>query len=285
MNPYIEVILAAIIWGSSGTFIKLINLNPFQLSSFRMAIPTLILSIYFIIRKNNVFKRDNRMALLASFLNAIRMFLYFVGFTHTSVGNAVIILYTWPIFVTLFSTFMLKDRLTKSKVVALFVAFFGIVMMYFNYKFSFESNDFIGMSAILLSSCIYSLSIIVFKKDSDKYSKIEITYFQNFIGAFIFLPFLFIYKPFPSLEKMSLMTTYAVLVGIVGFTLFFAALKKIKASVASNLAYIEIVSAITYSVIILREKVTWNMIVGGMLIVSSVLVVQRYNRQLEQVQD
>jgi drug/metabolite transporter (DMT)-like permease len=285
MNPYLEVLLAAAIWGSSGTFIKLIALNSFQLSSFRMGIPMLILSVYFIITQNNVFKRDNRMAFLASFLNAIRMFLYFVGFTHTSIGNAVIILYTWPIFVTLFSSFMLNDRITKPKMIALLVAFSGIVMMYIKYKISFESSDFIGMSAILLSACIYSLSIIVFKKDSDKYSKIEITYFQNFIGAFMFLPFLFIYKPFPSLEKLSLMTAYAVLVGLVGFTLFFAALKKIKASVASNLAYFEIVCAITYSVIILNEKITWNMVVGGILIISSVLIVQRYNKQLEQMQD
>ena len=56
MNPYLEVILAAVIWGSSGVFVKLINLNPFVISFFRTAIPMLVLSVYFIIIQNNPFK-------------------------------------------------------------------------------------------------------------------------------------------------------------------------------------------------------------------------------------
>lgn len=275
INPYLEVIIAAIIWSTSGVFVKFLKLNPAVLSFFRMAIPTVILTIYFIIIKRNVFKHNNKLVFLSSFLNSLRMFFYFVAFYYTSIGNAVIILYTWPIFVAIFSIFILKDYPDTVRIFALITAFAGIVIIYLNKEFSFKSNDFIGMSSMLISACIYSLSMIIFKFVSERYTKIEITYFQNFIGSFVFLPFIFIFKPFPSLEKLVILTVYSSLIGLIGFTMFFSALKKIKASVASNLSYIEILSGILLGVIFFKEKITWNMIAGGLLIILSVWIISK----------
>jgi len=117
--------------------------------------------------------------------------------------------------------------------------------------------------------------MIIFKLKSDGYTRVEITFFQNFIGAFIFLPALFIFKPFPSMIKISILLFYALFVGLLGFTLFFSALKKIKASAASNIAYVEIISAIFFGVTLFHEKFTWNMILGGILIIGSVWLLQR----------
>ena len=48
--------------------------------------------------------------LIASSINAARMFLYFIGFTYASIANAVIVLYTWPIFATLLGLMFLKEK-------------------------------------------------------------------------------------------------------------------------------------------------------------------------------
>lgn len=275
INPYLEVMLAATIWGTSGAFVKILKLNPSVISFFRMAVPTLVLAIYFAITGQKVFKKNSKLIFLASFLNAIRMFLYFVAFYYTSIGNAVIMLYTWPIFVSIFSIFFLKEKLRKENIISLFIAFSGIVLIYLNKEFSFKDKDFFGMTAMLFSAMIYSLSMIIFKFKSDGYSRLEITFFQNFIGSFIFFPALFLFKPFPSITKVSILIFYALFVGLLGFTLFFSALKKIKASVASNIAYVEIITAIFLGVLLFHEKLTWNMILGGVLIISSVWFLQK----------
>jgi len=275
INPYLEVIIAAIIWSTSGVFVKILKLNPAVISFFRMAIPTVIITIYLIIIRKNIFKNNNKLVFLGSFLNAVRMFFYFIAFYYTSIGNAVIMLYTWPIFIAIFGIFILKDYLDTARVFALIIAFLGIVVIYLNKEISFKSNDFIGMSSMLISACIYSLSLIIFKFVSERYTKIEITYFQNFIGSFIFFPFIFIFKPFPSFDKLAILIVYSTFVGLIGFTIFFSALKKIKASIASNLSYIEILSGIFFGVLLFKEKLTWNMITGGLLIIISVWMIQK----------
>ena len=44
--PYLEVIIAAIIWGSTGVFVKFLALPPTTITFFRLAIPTLCLFIF-----------------------------------------------------------------------------------------------------------------------------------------------------------------------------------------------------------------------------------------------
>ncbi|MBW6452110.1 MAG: DMT family transporter [DPANN group archaeon] len=168
---------------------------------------------------------------LASFLNALRMFLYFVGFTYASVSNAVIMLYTWPIFAR-FSVFFLKEKIECMNIFLLFVSFIGIVIVYMGNGFSFLSKDFIGMSAMLLSACFYSMTIIIFKSESKKYSQFEIIFYQNLVGSFVFLPFLFRGWSSLSFFKVDIVSVHAVLVGVIGFGLFFSALKNIKVSTA-----------------------------------------------------
>ena len=275
LNPYLEVILAGILWGTSGIFIKILNLPPTTISFFRLAIPALILRIYFLIKKKKLKYSNNKLMLLASSLNAIRVFFYFVGFTLTSIGNAVIILYTWPIFATILSIIFLKEQISKKNILLLSTAFIGIILIYLNKEISFANKDFLGMSSMLLSAIIYSSTIVIFKKESLTHSKFEIIFYQNLTGAILFLPFIIINRPIPTLPKISIATIYAILIGLVGYTLFFSALKKIKTFTASMLSYTEVISGIIFGIIIFKEILTLNMIIGGILIIMSTTMIKK----------
>jgi drug/metabolite transporter (DMT)-like permease len=278
LGPYLEVVIAAIIWGSAGAFVKLLNLPPATISFFRLAVPTIILLAFFAVKKVRLFKGDNKLILSASLLNVVRTFLYFVGFTYTSIGNAVIIFFTWPIFVALLEIPFLKEKMTKKNAFLLLVAFFGMVLAYLNRKFSFSDHDFIGMAAMTLCSFANAACIIIFKKVGAKYSKFEMIFYQNIVGAFAFLPFVFI-NPLPSLWQSSTVIVYSILVGVIGFMLYFSALNVIKASTASFLTYFEPVSAILFGVILFAEKLSWNMIAGGLLIITSALMMKAEESQ------
>lgn len=273
-NPYLEVIIAAIIWGSTGVFVKYLNLPPTTLTFFRMAVPAVFLSMFFSIKKIK-FNLNNKLMLFASSLNAFRMFFYFLGFTLTSIGNAVIMLYTWPIFATIFSLLFLKEKVKLRNLVLLAMAFVGIIIIYSNKELSFVNKDFIGMSAMLISAAIYAITIVIFKKESNKYSKFETIFYQNLVGAFIFLPFLFINQPFPTVTQSSVAITYAILIGLIAFSLFFSALKKIKASTASFLSYVEVISAMLFGIFLFNEVITLNLIIGGFLIITSTLLLKK----------
>lgn len=275
LNPYLEAILAGIIWGSSGIFVKYLNLPPTTVTFFRLAIPTLILLLFFIIKKIKLFHGNNKLILLASTLNAGRVYLYTVGFTFASIGNAIIVLYTWPVFTTIFGILFLKEKVPKRTFFLLFLALMGTALIYLHKEFSFSDKNFIGMTAMLFSAVIYALTVIIFKKESEKYSKYETIFYQNVIGSIIFIPFIFINKPLPTLPQTSIGIVYGALIGLVGFVFFFSALKKIKASTVSFLSYTEVVSAIILAVIFFQETLTWNMIVGGLFIILATTLIKK----------
>jgi len=274
LSSYFEVVVAAVIWGSAGVFVKYLDLPPATLSFFRLAVPTLILLAYFTVKGIRLFRGDNKMILLASLLNIAKTFLYFVGFTFTSIGNAVIVFFTWPIFAALLEVSFLKEKMTRKNMLLLAVAFFGIVLVYLNRKIRFSDSDFIGMAAMTLCALINAVSMVIFKKVSKKYSKYEMIFYQNVMGAAVFFPFIFINSPLPSFSQSMVAVFYSALVGLMGFVLYFSALKKIKVSTASFLTYFEPVSAILLGMVLFAEKMTWNMAAGGVLIVVSAVMLK-----------
>jgi len=273
LNPSLEIAAAATIWGSAGVFVKILDLPPTTLSFFRFVVPTLVLAL--LVKKRLVRKkgRNTKVMLGASFLFAIRLPFYYLAFLLTSIGNAIIIFYTWPIFAAIFSSFYLKEKVTKAKTVLFVLSFLGIILMFSNKEFTFGGNDFIGMTAMLASSVMIAISTPLFKKELVKYSRTETIFFQNVVGAFLFLPFMIVNRPFPSFSQVAVASVYALLIGLVGHYFFFSGLKRLKMSTASLLSYFEVVSAIVLGVIIFKEVVTPLMLFGGgMIVISSILV-------------
>ena len=155
----------------------------------RMIVPTLIMGGWLLWQRSDEFRLNNWKMWLASLLNALRMYLFFVGFIYATVSGAAIMIYTWPIFATILGFVFLKEQITALKILVLIMAFTGIVITNLDHDLSLDNRVFIGMLAALGSAFLYACSVIIFKAESKRYTTFEIVFFQNVIGAFIFLPF------------------------------------------------------------------------------------------------
>lgn len=268
-QAYIAVIIGALLAGLSGIFIKSTDLPPASYAFFRTTVPTAFMAAWMLIKGISFFRGNYRLMLLGSGLNAIRMYFFFMAYIMTSIGNAVLISYTWPIFATLLSAWILKEKVSPRNIFLLFLAFGGIVLVYLNKPFSFENDDFIGMSAALLAAALYACSIIVFKKEADNYSRNEILFYQNIASVFVFLPFVLLQDPPPSLMDIGISSAHGFLLGTVGFAFFFFGLKHLPASTTSALTYIEVLAALLVSVYWMHEDLTPNMVAGGAVILIS----------------
>ena len=275
-NPYLEVILAAVIWGTHGVFVKSLDLPPTTISFFRLAIPTIILLVYFKAKKIDFLNIKNKsLMFFASLLFAIKTIFIVLGFQLAPLSTAIIIAYTWPIFATILGIIILKEKIIRQNIYLLFISFIGIVLISFNQTISFGNLEFLGLSFMLLGAILHASVIVIFKKESDNNSKYTTIFYQNFIGFLIFLPFIFINKPLPTLFQTGIGISYGVVIGIVGFILFFSALKKINASTASHLTYVEVISAAIFGIVLFGELLTWNVLLGGILIIASTYFLKR----------
>lgn len=273
------VIFCASFAGFSGIFIKEMSISASSIAWFRTAIPALLIGGWMMIKGIPFFRGNYKKMIWASLLNSIRMYLFFVAYVYTSIGNAVILCYTWPIFASLLSSKILKEKIPKQQIYLLILAFLGLVIANMDKTFSYEDHDFIGMTSAVASAFIYSITVIIFKSEAENYSTNEMIFYQNFTGMILFLPFAFYLNPLPLPSDYYIGFIYAVLIGIIGFNLFFFGLKYLKASVASSLMYLEVVGAIILSYIWYGDLLSWNMIIGGAMILSASFLIQRVSRK------
>lgn len=274
-NPYLAVIITTIIWGSTGVFIRYLNLPASTMVFFRAFVPAFILYAYFKVKKVNLFRTDLKLIFLASSIAVIEFFFYFFAYNNTSIANALVTLYTWPIFATMFGIFILKEKVSGRGVFLLISAFIGVAFVYLGKSISFSDNDFVGISSMLVSAALFGLMIIIFKKLSSNHTNFEMIFYHNFMSAIVFVPFLFVSGPFPTPAQSIVAVSYALLIGFLAYIPYYFGLKYLKASTISLLSYLEVVFGILFAIILLHETLAWNTAVGGLMIVASTLLIKK----------
>ena len=269
-RAFIAVVVGSVIAGLTGLFIKNITVPATSMAFVRMGIPVVVLGTWMWSAGIRFFRGNYKKMLVASALNAVRMYLFLLAYIYTTITQAVIILFTWPVFVNILSTFWLKEKISIKQIVVLLLCFLGIVVIFINQTFSFQNRDFVGMAAGIFSALFYSVSYIIYKTEIDNYKRNEIIFYQNLIGTLFFMPFFILATQIPTMKDMLLMTGYGLIMGILIFNFFFYGLKYLKASQASLIHYLEIISAVGTGVLFFGDKITINILIGGILILGSI---------------
>ena len=273
------VILAALIAGFNGILIKAMpSLSTGAIGWFRAGVPVLFLLPGLLKARQLKVQGSTRMLLLASVINAVRTYFFLLAFVYTSVGNAIVLFYVYPLFITIIETTVYKAPISKKQVLFMLLAFGGIAFTYADKEFSFESRDFIGMLAAILAAVGYAFFVSIFKRQTQDCNRNQLLFYQNLAGAVLFIPFLFGLKDV-ALTHMGIGVFYGLLIGIVQFGLFFFGLKHLNATTAASLMYLEVLSAVLLSFFILNEELSWNTYVGGVLILISSFYISKLNRK------
>ncbi|RXG15212.1 threonine/homoserine efflux transporter RhtA [Leeuwenhoekiella aestuarii] len=273
------IVIAALIAGSNGILIKAMpSLTTGAIGWFRAGVPVLFL-LPGLIKANELrVKGNTKMLVLASVINAVRTYFFLLAFVYTSVGNAVVLFYVYPLFITIIETLIYKTPIKRNQILLMLLAFAGIAVTYADKEFSFASRDFIGMLAAVLAALGYAFFVCIFKRQTQDCNRNQLLFYQNIAGALLFLPFLFGVQQV-ELAHIGIGVFYGLLIGIVQFSLFFFGLKHLNATTAASLMYLEVLSAVILSFLILDEQLSWNTYLGGSFILLSSFFISRLNRK------
>ncbi|MBX2814729.1 MAG: DMT family transporter [Saprospiraceae bacterium] len=273
-KPFLAVLLAASLAGLTGLFIKHMSIPATSIAWVRTAVPTVLLGSIFLAQRRKIFREKVGPMLVASVLNVGRMYFFFVAFINTSIANATVMLFTWPVFVTILSALFLGERIRPKQVALLVVAMGGIVLIYAQ-DISFSGADFVGMSAALAAALFYSITVIIFKSAGNSYGRFETIFYQNLVGSLFFLPFFLTSSIVPTQLDWILTISHALFLGTLAFSFFFYGLQHMRASRTSTIAYVEIVVALSTGVLIMGEEPSPQMLFGGALILLSTFLLSR----------
>jgi len=267
----LEIGIAALVMSFSGPLIRWAGISAGAMTFVRCAIPTLILGTWLLLhRQIEWLGKKTLWLLLASTLNAVRMWLFFESYRITSMGNAVIVLYSWPVFALIYSYFLLGESLKKRDFILMGLAFVGMAIVYSGGNLSFSNRDFLGMSLMLASALMYALMIVLIRRENVE--RLQATFWQNLVGSLAYFPVFIRALSSTPPESWFLAGLNGLIVGTGAFALFFSALRRLPAAVVGHVAYLEVVFTLIWGMMIFREPVSWRHITGGCLIVISMMI-------------
>jgi drug/metabolite transporter (DMT)-like permease len=273
---YGEIITAAILWGLAGIFAKkIIGMSVQNIIFYRVALAFLIILIILLISGNmdKIKLKDKKIYLvLFSILQVATMLTYFVSVLNASVSVAVLLLYTAPVYVTVLSPLLLKENPARKEIMALASSIVGIVIIVDPAKLDFSYS--VGIAAGVLSGISYALEILTSKYIGQSYTGYTQAFWSFAIAVLILLPVGIVPAGVVS-GNIIYLILLAIFPTILAVSLYFNGLKKVKASSASILGLIEPVSAVILAALILGERITIPVFLGGALILTGAAIVMR----------
>ena len=273
MKSKLKYISSMLIFGSVGLFVRYIPLDVAQIAWARGIIGCcFLLAMLFFIREKMSWRRlrpDIWVLLASGAAIGINWIFLFLSYNHTSIANATICYYLAPVIVVFLSPFLLKEKLSGAKVCCILAALLGIVLMT-----GFPgrgTNDLLGIIYGLLAALFYA-TVIILNKYIRHATDFERTVFQLAFTVAALGPYVLIATPPPAAIDARAIALLLVL-GVVhtGFAyyLYFSGLHALKAQTAALLSYIDPLTAIILSTLILHEQMTVWQIVGGVLILGA----------------
>ena len=274
-----KLILAMTIFGTIGIFVKYIPLPSSVIACARGFIGVAFLLLMSFIKKSKISFKDIKNNLLLLVISGafigINWILLFEAYRYTTVATATLCYYMAPIFVTIASPFILKEKLTIKKGLCVFTALIGMVFV--SGILGTDSLQ-INVPGILcgIGAAFFYACVILLNKHIKDISSYDMTMTQLFIASGVILPYNLITADVSTSDLGVMAIVCLLIVGIVhtGFSymIYFSSISSLKAQTVAIFSYIDPVIAIILSALILKEKMGLFGFIGAVLILGSTLL-------------
>ena len=276
-------ILLGVIWSASFLWIKIAlqEVDPFTLVGFRVVLGALtgMLATIFL---RTPWPRDRATWVTYAILGVISVAIPFVliSWGEKSIDSAVasILNASVPLFTIIIAHYTLRDdRMTFQRMLGLLVGFGGVVILLSRDLQPGAHNSFLGQAAVIVASLFYAGSTV--------YARAKTEHVAGLVRGVLPLvtASIVMWAIIPLLENPvhlpSLPITWVALVwlGILGsglaLILWYYLLHEIGPTRASLVSYLFPLGGVILGVIFLHEELTWQLFLGALLIIASLVVV------------
>ena len=244
--------------------------------------------IKFLFVKEKIKRKDFlRLALCGVLGAAANMLFFFHGINLTSPVDASIIMTVTPVIVLIFSFMILKEPLTKNKLMGIAIAGLGAVFLILYGNKVAGTSSFLGNLFVFLNALSYGLYLVIVKTLMRKYNAITVISWMFLLGLIFVSPITFNDVANTNFEAFTT-NTYLVIGYVVIFTTFFTylfnvyALNFVSPAVTSSYIYLQPVISFLmvsiYAYILMKDQyandismikiLSCLMVIGGVYIIS-----------------
>jgi len=286
MLIYFLIIIQQLIAGGTHIVAKELTMTypPGLVLLLRSFFAALIFGIWLLFKIKYIRKirlKDVFYLLLLGALNIpANQFLFLQSIKLTSPSNVALAYSLSPIFVMIIANLFLKERINRSIVIGIAIAFIGVVVIMLNTGLGFTAGSLLGDFLALIASISWAVYTVVGKKYSGKYGPIITTAFSMIFGFLLYLPIFFsldIPVTLSAIDANSwLRILYlSVFASVIAYAIWYYALSKKEASKVSIFNNIQPIITAVLAAVFLDIAITPLYILGGILIIGGVITTQR----------
>ncbi len=277
--------------------IALRHIDPFTFASFRLVLAGVFMFLIYRLclrlpafadaaraRRIGWTRHDLWIFLYLGFFGVtINQFCFTVGMRYTSVIHSAIISSLSPIYTLILAVLFRLENATLRKVLGMFVAFAGVVLMSAGAGFSRHSPSLLGDAITLTSSLGFATYVVLGKRVASRYDPLTMSTFNSLFGALIVLP-LAIHRailigsfdhwraiPWSVWVCMVYMALFS---SAIAYVLYYWALRYLEATQLATFTYLLPVAGTALGVIFLGERGSWLELLGALFALTAVYYVE-----------
>lgn len=275
----LNFIIAMLIFSSIGIFIRYIPYPSSFIAFTRGAVGVAVILLVMLLKR----QKSDRKAIKENFLLlavsgvfiGINWVALFESYRYTTVATATLCYYMAPMFVIMVSPFVLGEKLTAKKIVCILTALFGMALVSGVFEAEKGEIQLKGIIYGLVAAAFYA-SVMIVNKKMTEIPAFDKTYIQLAFAAAVVAVYNIFTVDISSLSTEPKHIALLLFVGVFhtgfAYTLYFGAMKSIKAQSIAILSYIDPVFALILSAVILKEQMSIFGVIGAVMVLGAAFV-------------
>ena len=271
--------LSMVIFGTLAPFVRNISVTSGELALYRAAMASILIGGYLLVTGQKLSFRSLKKELFLLLLSGVAMgfnwILLFEAYKYTTVAIATLSYYFAPVIVTLLCPVLFHEKLTKKQILCFVMSTLGLSLVTGITNLGSGGNNAIGVVFGLGAAVLYA-TVILLNKFIKGVTGIHRTFLQFLAAVAVLIPYVLLTGGMHLGSLNGIGWICLLIVGLVhtGITycLYFTSLKELPGQEAAILSYADPLVAVVIGVVVLREPLSWQQLVGGLLILGFTLL-------------
>ncbi len=256
------LVVAAVLWSSSGLLVKIITWQPLSILSGRSLLAAVVFWIF--LRRPRL--RWTPVQIVGALGYVLAQLFFIMATKLTTAANAIFLQYTLPIYVMVFGYWFLGEKPQRADWIALIVIFSGLFLFFVDHL------DFNGLTGNLLGICsgmAMAVLMLCMRKQKDG-SPADTILLGNFMGIVIGLPSL-LHENY-SLFSVGVISYLGIFQIGLSFVLYSIAIRHVQVLESTLILTMEPILNPLWVFLVIHETPGPMACIGGLLVIGAVTV-------------
>ena len=239
---------------------------------FLIASGAIVFFLFYQKERLHISFREMLIMSLLGILYALSAEFLFLAYDYLSPGIASTIFFSYPIIVALVLSLVYKENLTIPTLLSLLLVVVGVGVLSIKKG---EALNYIGLGISLLGALVYALYILIVNKVRIESSGVKISFYSMLFSSLYFLVKSLLLRESISISSWALagdLTLFAIITTSLSLVTLVYAVRYIGSTPTAIMGAFEPIVAVLISVGLFGEQLTPSLVIGGMVIITGVLI-------------